>query len=235
MKFYLTPKSKNRKTGPIPVTTSPMKTCPVSCPLKNRGCYAEGGPLYIHWGKITEGKRGVGWGDFLCLVSRLPKGQLWRHNQAGDLRGSKNKIAPKALRDLAKANKGKRGFTYTHYPTLGNTELARNNRELIKEANQSGFTISVSADAPKQVDKLADLEIGPVVTTLESSTSQGRLRTAAGRKIVVCPAMHKEDMTCEKCGLCAKYPRETVLGFLSHGTQYKKVDQLIQQIGEIDG
>jgi len=45
MKFHIVEKSSNRKTGPIPVTTSPVETCPTSCPLKNNGCYAEGGPL----------------------------------------------------------------------------------------------------------------------------------------------------------------------------------------------
>jgi hypothetical protein len=55
--FHLTLKSRNVKTGPIPVSTSTRKTCPDSCPFKNNGCYAESGPLAIHWKAVTQGKR----------------------------------------------------------------------------------------------------------------------------------------------------------------------------------
>ncbi len=43
--------SSNAKTGPIPVTTTSEETCPVSCPLKRNGCYADAGPLALFWRK----------------------------------------------------------------------------------------------------------------------------------------------------------------------------------------
>ena len=84
MRFHLAKSSRNAKTGPIPVSTSSATTCPDSCPFKRNGCYAEGGPLAMHWRAITEGKRGTAWPEFIAAVEALPKGQLWRHNQAGD-------------------------------------------------------------------------------------------------------------------------------------------------------
>ena len=56
------------------------------------------------------------WQSFLSAIYSLPVGQLWRHNQAGDLPGIGNKIDVKQLGQLVKASEGKRGFTYTHKP-----------------------------------------------------------------------------------------------------------------------
>jgi hypothetical protein len=50
MKYLVTEKSRNAKTGPILVTTSPSSTCPDACPLKaDRSCYAKSGPLDQIW------------------------------------------------------------------------------------------------------------------------------------------------------------------------------------------
>jgi hypothetical protein len=60
LRFHLTRSSGNRKTGPIPVTTSSRATCSPSCPFLLNGCYADGGgPLRLHWEKVTTGERGV--------------------------------------------------------------------------------------------------------------------------------------------------------------------------------
>lgn len=48
----LTMKSSNVKTGPIPVSTTGAQSCPNACSLKGSGCYAEGGPLGMHWRKV---------------------------------------------------------------------------------------------------------------------------------------------------------------------------------------
>ena len=90
MFFHLTLKSKNKKTGQIPVSTSTAFTCPDACALKKGpdgagGCYAEGGPLGMFWRKVTEGKAGRGFAAFLQSVAALPLGTFWRHNQSGDL------------------------------------------------------------------------------------------------------------------------------------------------------
>jgi hypothetical protein len=111
--FHLTPVSANAKMGPIPVSTSGAATCPLSCPLRGNGCYAELGKIAIHWRKISAGARGYSWDAFLDKVRALPRGQLWRHNQAGDLPGTGDTLDVPALLELVAANKGRRGFTYT--------------------------------------------------------------------------------------------------------------------------
>ena len=65
----LTLKSRNKKTGPIPVSTSGKRTCPNSCPLKASGaCYAMSGPLNLFWDKVSENKAGATYERFLDQV-----------------------------------------------------------------------------------------------------------------------------------------------------------------------
>ena len=116
MNYHLTMISGNGKVGPIPVSTSTRETCPTACPFAGNGCYAEHGPLALRWDKVTRGARGVDWEGFLALVRRIPRGQLWRHNQAGDLPGRGDTIDTAQLKQLVDAARGTRGFTYTHKP-----------------------------------------------------------------------------------------------------------------------
>jgi hypothetical protein len=53
--------------------------------------------------------------DFLQAIRSLPAGQLWRHNQAGDLPHSGGRISRRFIRGIVAANRGRRGFTYTHH------------------------------------------------------------------------------------------------------------------------
>ena len=161
MNVSLTKISRNEKTGRIPVSMTSFASCPNSCPLKNNGCYAEIGPVAWHWKKVTEGTRGESWESFCNKISELKDGQFWRHNQAGDLMGDGDIIDQNALRDLIAANSNKKGFTYTHYDPL-----YKKNAEIIKEANDNGFTINLSANNLKEVDVYVSLNIGPVVTIL---------------------------------------------------------------------
>lgn len=214
-------KSGNAKTGPIPVTMTEAKTCPDACPLKGAGCYAETGPVSWNWRKVKEGGEGDAWPAFVAKVAQIKPGAIWRHNIAGDLPGDGLTIDGPALMQLVAANAGKRGFTYTHYnPALGR------NADTIAGANRCGFTINLSANNLRHADKLAGLGIGPVVTVLPADTARPGLKitTPQGRKVTVCPATYRDDVTCKSCGLCAIATRETIIGFPAHGIKAKRAD-----------
>src|SRR3712207_260540 len=86
MRFYFTPVSRNAKTGPMPVVTASNETCPSSCPLMRNGCYAEQGKLGLFWAEVSQGTRPTLSFDELELkLKGLPRGQIWRYGQAGDL------------------------------------------------------------------------------------------------------------------------------------------------------
>lgn len=212
--------SGNKKTGKIPVSISDKNTCPDSCPFKYNGCYATTGVLNIHWKDITTKKRGIQYKEFLKQVEDLPKGTFWRHNQAGDLEGDNEKIDIKALKALVKANKGKRGYTYTHKP------MTPKNKKAVKEANEEGFTINLSANNLKHADELKKLGIAPVVTVLPIDSPKTTF-TPKGHKVIVCPAVYKEGITCSNCQLCQKQ-RSVIIGFPAHGRSKKKVSQIAE-------
>lgn len=219
MNYSLTPISRNAKTGPMPVSTSHKGTCPDACPLKVKGCYAAYGPSAMHWNKLSNGERGVNWEQFINEVRAIPKGSLWRHNQAGDLPGNGEYIDRPMMLDLISANNRKKGFTYTHYPVVDNSP----NASVVMLANESGFTINLSGNNVSHADELADLNIGPVVTLLPVD-AENVSYTPKGRKVVACPAEKSDKVSCYTCGLCQHADRNYIIGFRAHGTAKKTVN-----------
>ena len=151
-------------------------------------------------------------------VAALPRHQLWRHNQAGDLPvTSPGRIDHKALRKLITANKGRRGFTYTHHRPA-------NNQDIVLEANNHGFTINWSAETLEQADEYAALQAGPVVCVLPADQLTP-VRTPAGRLVTVCPAV-TGNTDCLNCGICQQRDRQAIVGFPAHGSGAKRVQKV---------
>jgi len=229
--YSLTLISHNVKTGPIPVSTSTAKTCPDSCPFKGSGCYAQVGRLAIHWNKITNGSRGDNFDDFCDKISRLKRGQLWRHNQAGDLAGDNLLIDFPMLKQLVAANKGRKGFTYTHKPVLiediksdlslaDKENIVANNREAILYANENGFTINLSGNNINHAKKLQALNIGPVVSAVAENAT-------TNNEYVVCPATNQDNVNCNSCGLCQKQHKK-IVAFPVHGPTKRKANNVVE-------
>ncbi len=207
-------KSRNAKTGPMPVTTSSHDTCPAACPLQGNGCYAEHGPLGMFWKKISVATSGA-WKRLCASVAALPEGTVWRHNQAGDLPHTSERIDSAAVAALVKANAGRRGFTYTHHdPAIGN------NARIIAAANRMGFTINLSGNNLAHADELKALAIAPVVVVLPIDAPKVQA-TPAGNRVIVCPATYRDDVTCQSCKLCS-LQRDVIVGFPAHGTARRR-------------
>ncbi len=216
-------KSRNIKTGKIPVTTSPRSTCPSTCAFYG-ACYAEDNHLGRRWDEVDAAVEPNGsimnWSALCDFVRALPFGQVWRHNQAGDLPGSNNRINRRMLAQLVRANKGKLGFTYTHKP------LTESNLTAIRDAIKGGFCINISANSPAHADTIpSDLPIAVVMP--ESFT--GRAKTPQGRDIIQCPAQYLDHVTCASCKLCARPKRKFIVGFAAHGVMRRLISQIVQQ------
>ena len=215
--YHITLKSSNAKTGKIPVTTSDSRTCPDSCPLKaSKTCYAKSGNLNLHWSKVSDGSRAISFDQLLKSIKNLPVNQLWRHNQAGDLMGFNETIDVDAMHKLIDANRGKRGFTYTHKP------LNAENSAIIKESNNQGFTVNVSANNLAQADDYKALNVAPVVAIIGENLPK-TFKTNAGNRVVTCPAQTNSKTSCETCGLCQRAQRDYIIGFIAHGTSKKRL------------
>jgi len=221
MFYVLKVVSGNRKTGPMPVSTSNGTTCPDACALKVKGCYAKYGPTGMAWRNVDSGKAkdAVEWPQFVRQVKALGKGTLWRHNQAGDLNGIGEYIDRAKLLDLIRANYNKRGFTYTHYDVLDNMP----NAAAVLLANEGGFTVNLSGNDMGHADKLKALDIAPVVVLMPRDAEKVSY-TPDGNKVVICPAENTDKINCQNCGLCQLAKRDYIIGFRAHGTAAKTVD-----------
>jgi len=228
--YKFTRTTANSKTGPIPVTVTSSDSCPSACPLKGAGCYAELGMVGMQWRKVDKGQHTGTFSAMVDEISRLPKGQLWRHNVAGDLPHHAEIIDAKALQMLTKANRKAKakGFTYTHHDV---TKPA--NREAIAAANAGGFTVNLSANNLDHADELAELNIGPVVTIIPEGLPRS-IKTPAGRHVITCPATYNDAIQCINCEICQKVDRKAIVGFPVHGARKgkaEKVFMMVQQKG----
>jgi hypothetical protein len=221
LKFHLTELSSNKKTGPIPVSTSSNQLCPATCTLRDV-CYAKSGPLAIHWRKVSSGERGVNWPEFLDLIRQLPHGQFWRHNQAGDLQDPNTSQGIKALKELTEANGGLKGYTYSHH------KLKPNAVQAFKTATAQGFTVNASTETETAADSAVAHGLRTVlVVTAEAAKSGWHWLTAGGNKVIVCPADRFQGMNCNKCRLCQSRPQNIIIAFIAHGSSKAKVEQLL--------
>jgi len=177
-------------------------------------CYANYGPTAQRWREVNDFQDS--WTDAMHKIAALPVNDLWRHNQAGDLPGDGELIDKPKLRQLVKANRGKRGFTYSH------KHVYAKQRAQIKWANANGFTVNLSADNLDHADKLASYEVGPVCVTLPHDFDGTRTETPRGNAVQVCPAQYI-DTSCKDCGLCQKQNRKVIVGFISNGPAKRRL------------
>jgi hypothetical protein len=220
-KYLIVFSSENKKLGPILTTSSPRATCPTSCMwnLTNNGprCYAGKGFFgqYI-WGGLDRttigntfgnGVRVWSFAQLLYVIRSLLPGQVWRHNQAGDLPVIGTTIDNTKLRAITDANTGRRGFTFTHHDVLDNAA----NRQAVKEACDAGFMINLSADSLTQADALADLGIAPVSVVVLPNQKENT-KTPNGRTVAICPAVTTRGVTCATCRICTK-PHKAIIAF----------------------
>ena len=217
--------SGTKKLGPIPATYSGNSTCWDGCAMKGTACYAESNIRTSEpWARATAGAAGtLAWPEFLVKVRAIERGRLFRHNVAGDLPGVDGSIDKRMLDGLVTAARGKRGFTYTHKPVFGARYAG--NREAIRKANAEGFTINLSGNNLAHADRLAALNIAPVVTVV-TSDAPDKILTPAGRVVQVCPQQTGRVPNCAACGACAAANRRAIIGFRAHGNNEARADAI---------
>jgi len=185
-------------------------------------CYPQAGYYTrMHWDKISDHSRGSNWDTFCKQVSKIKPGTVWRHNVAGDIPHIDNVIDVDKLQALVQANKGKRGFTYTHH----SVDIPAN-LDAIQTANDNGFTVNLSADNLDQADSLKTMDIAPIVTIVPADQTENMV-TDAGNRIVICPAAINDNVTCKTCKLCAIPNRKVIIGFPAHGINKREIQELL--------
>ena len=165
----------------------------------------------LHWSKVTAGERGTDW-DTFCgeLGKALKPGQIWRHNQAGDLPTLKDRVTidPFRMSQLTDAAGHAAGFTYTHHP------LSDLNVQTIRETTANGLTVNASCETEQQADAaIAD----GLLAVITDDREERSWRTPDGNRVMTCPAQLRKDMDCDKCRLCQDRRPDVIVRFIPHG------------------
>lgn len=208
---------RNTKIGDVPCTYSHPGTCPSTCKLwQVGGCYWRNGSSGLAWNTARK----ISFDQLCAHIVELPSGQLWRHNVGGCLPGNDCSIDMDRLSQLALANSGKRGFTYSHKPPT------QHNLEKMRKASSLGFTINLSADSLAHADRLVGLGL-PVVSIVPIGWN-GRA-TPEGNQVFKCRA-NSTTITCETCGLCqVSHNKRPIIALEAHGLAKKAVSRLAEE------
>jgi hypothetical protein len=192
--------------------------------------------MSIFWSKVDRGDAGGDFDDFVKQVEQLPKRQIWRFAQAGDLPGEGDAIDRDQMLRLARANRQRPVVAFTHKPPTPE------NLAILAEARALGFPVNLSANSVAHADQLSGHGLNVVVVLPQAylrqdheTKTQYRTRinllpkhTPAGRRVAVCPATYT-DTTCLRCGACAtKALPDVVIGFPAHGTRRRHVSRIAE-------
>ena len=218
--FHLSRCSSNKKTGPIPVTTTSKNSCPASCGMRDF-CYAKNSYLAMHWAKVSNGSLSKRWREHLDELESLPFGSPLRLNQAGDLVASASgRLSRAFMNGLLAVVKARRlqAWTYTHHDhTLGD------NGKLLRRANREGLRINVSTETEESADRAVASGL-PAVLAVSSEETRTVWRTPARNLVKVCPAQLR-DTDCSRCMLCHKRSSKVIIAFLAHGSRKFRANQ----------
>ena len=224
MKFHFVKKSGNKKTGFMPVTYNSRLSCPNSCIFKNNGCYADNYHTRLNWDKVTSGERGGTFKELLNNIKALKPGTIWRACVAGDIpSNNKGEISRTYIKGITEANKGLKGYTYTH-----NRLDIGENISLLKTANKKGFTVNISTETEAAADN-AVLNSLPAVIVVKSTETRRSWFTKNKNKILVCPAQ-TNGINCIDCQLCQSRPKNLIIAFLAHGNMSKLIDKILNNL-----
>lgn len=203
----------NVKLGRRTLTTlASPQTCPSSCPLRERGCYAHNLRGLLRWGR-----EGLTFAQARAAILR-PRNmeRPLRLHVAGDLRDGAD------VDRWALVAAQRRGFswTYTH---------RRFHPKRLWRASMDGLTINVSADGLAEADRMLRRYAGaaPVSATVPMDAPRTGY-TPAGARYVVCPAQCG-PVTCATCGngvpLCARAVRSYIVAFRAHGKSARRLSE----------
>ena len=154
-------------------------------------------------------------------VKSFQGSQLWRHNQAGDIVDPGTEEGRRQLIELAYANVGRRGYTYTHHRQIPEA------LEALREANAIGFTVNASCESLQQADRVLAEGVPAVAVVPVSFKHSPRAVSPAGNRVIVCPAQRSSTVDCATCRLCQSRPDDVIIAFQAHGTSVKKAEAVI--------
>jgi hypothetical protein len=192
-------------------------------------CYAESGPLYMHWLKVWKGERGYSLNAHIKAVEALPPNSMVRINQAGDLPTKNNGVK---FHVTAKSDNRKTGpIATTTSPicpsycpmrtTCGGSDAFDYDKalQLLRAASSNGKKAWTYTHYKQYADiKRLNMSSGATVNVSANSEKEAikafkqglpvsvvrkqkdKVETIDGVRFIRCPAQYDKTTTCMTCG-----------------------------------
>lgn len=211
-------KTGNAKTGPVSVTMASQQSCPVTCSLRNNGCYAEAGPQGIHTHRLNRSETISPLAiaiDEANAIDKLSGTRPLRLHIVGDCT---TEVAVSVLARAA-ARYPMNVWTYTH---AWRTLLRR-----------SWGKISAMASCESLAEVKQAMAAGYAAILITPKFQSDKAYKAEGLTIIPCPQQTGKTANCTTCRLCwddkALAARQAVIAFEPHGTRSKTVLRVLTQ------
>lgn len=232
-------KTTNSKLGKIACTYTSISSCPNTCKLKDKACYAQTSYVGSVWSKLSKGNdsNALNFKSLIEKIKALPENSILRMNVAGDLPVTKKgKLNKSKLKSLKVASKHLNVINFTHHKDYST----------IKQLNDEGYTLIHSLDSLKELnDTPNDIPFSTPIKSKFARDKRESLTQFKSRiyrdlkqlrenypenKLILCPATYlfEQEMNCEKCKICTKLKPKEIVMFPSHGTRKNKLDNLLK-------
>lgn len=211
-------KTENKKTGPMSATYVSQETCPVECPLRGSGCYAETGRVGLITNRLNAASKSARVSQARIAreeseaIRQLTGARVLRVHVVGDCRTNMSADTVASAMEAHTAKHGQPSYAYTHAWRA--------------VARESWRTTSVLASC-ESADDIRDARKRGYGTVIVVDFFQSdKAYKHNGERVVPCPAQTR-GKTCVECRLCfdgdALRDRQTSIAFAAHGVQAKRV------------
>ena len=222
--MYAVLHSKNSKVGDVAATYAPIaQTCPVSCPLRNNGCYAQSGNVGFKVRRTEEYSEGMN-GDTVAtlegdeiadMASHAPAGHAMRIHVSGDA------TSDYRAQQMARGARVWAGpiWSYTHA------------WDEVTRESWGRVSVLASCETLSQVI-LAAAKGYAAALVVASHPENGRaFTTPLGVKVIPCPSQTR-GVACTDCRLCWNdkllLAQGACISFSAHGATKKRTLKVLQ-------
>jgi hypothetical protein len=225
-------KSENSKLGKMDaVYTSIKSTCPDTCELKDKGCYAALSFVGIVSRRLDKEARKlsplqVARAEARAIIEsyrggKVPEGTVLRLHVSGDSRTlAGTRIIDKAVGKWL-ARGGRVGYSYTHAWRHVPRKTWRNT------------SVLASVDSIDQVEAARSQGYAPAMVVPTHISDKAYVLAGSDTKWIPCPNQTR-GITCNKCGLCFNADRlhdsNMGIAFAAHGSKQKEVKRRLTVI-----
>lgn len=227
-------KSRNSKIGDVAATYVTLQSCPSTCPLKDNGCYAQGGRV----GGIVQNMNtyaeeiGATLLDIAIeeaqAIDDLMTMRPLRVHVSGDWSTDEAaRIGSAAVRRFRERGGGV-AWSYTHA-----------HRQVERESWDPAVSVLASCETLVEVvDAMSrGWAAAMVVPEHPPDGKAHKVETQIGDATVIPCVNQTRGVTCTQCRLCwnseALLERRAVIAFAVHGNRVKRVQQIIEDAGKI--